>query len=708
MALGDRARVDGRNGGDEGRRRVILEAMTPEIDCGRFPIKRTVGETVVVEVDAFTDGHDALTVRLLWREEGAGAEAATGGETAWNETPMQPLVNDRWRGSLTPARLGRLVYTVEAWVDHFKSWRRDLAKRVEAGQEVSVDLEIGAALVREAAERAEGADARVLAGLADQLAGVGRGAAAESGAAADDEDADASAAGAAYAERVGLALDDELGALVDRYPDRRFASRYPRELAVRVERDLARFSSWYELFPRSASPVPGRHGTLADVEARLPYVAGMGFDVLYLPPIHPIGAAHRKGKNNAVTAQADDVGSPWAIGGEEGGHKAVHPDLGTLDDLRRLVSRARDEHGIEIALDVAFQVSPDHPYVREHPEWFKKRPDGTVQYAENPPKKYQDIYPFDFESEGWRDLWRELVSVFEFWIEQGVTVFRVDNPHTKPFPFWEHAIGEVQSRHPETIFLSEAFTRPKVMYRLAKLGFTQSYTYFAWRTTKHDLTEYFTQLTRTEVAEFFRPNLWPNTPDILTEQLQYGGRPVFVQRLVLAATLGASYGIYGPTYELAVGQAREPGSEEYLDSEKYQVRHWDLDDPASLAELIARVNRARRENPALQSDRGLDFLPIDNDSLLAYTKRTADGSNLLLMIVNLDPHHTQSGWIDLPLADLGLPADRPFQVHDLLTDARYLWNGPRNFVQLDPQSVPAHLFRLRRRVRTEKDFDYFM
>ncbi|HUO86979.1 MAG TPA: alpha-1,4-glucan--maltose-1-phosphate maltosyltransferase [Thermoanaerobaculia bacterium] len=660
---------------EEGRRRVVLEGMTPEIDCGRFPVKRTLGERLIVEIDAFTDGHDQLAVRLLWREEG---------DESWVETPMEPLGNDRWRGELVPTRLGRGLYTVEAWVDRFESWRRDFAKRVEAAQEVGVDLAIGAALVRQAAERAGRGDRRVLAALADDLDGDGD-----------------------VVERIGLALDEELARLVAAHPDRRFASRYPKELALRVERDLARFSTWYEMFPRSASPEPGRHGTFADVEARLPYVAEMGFDVLYLPPIHPIGTTHRKGRNNAMTAAAGDVGSPWAIGGEAGGHQAIHPELGDLDDFRRLVARARDEHGIEVAIDIAFQASPDHPWVDEHPEWFAKRPDGTIQYAENPPKKYQDIYPFDFAGDDWRGLWEALAAVFEFWIEQGVTVFRVDNPHTKPFAFWEWAIAEIQGRHPEVIFLSEAFTRPRVMERLAKLGFTQSYTYFTWRTTKHDLAQYFSELTRGSLAEYLRPNLWPNTPDILTEQLQFGGRAMFAQRLVLAATLGASYGIYGPAFELAVGKAREPGSEEYLDSEKYQLRHWDLDDPTSLAELIARVNRVRRENPALQGLRGFDLVTVDNDQLLAYIRRTEDDSNLLLIVVNLDPHHVQSGWVDLPLAALGLPEGDPYQVHDQLTGAHYLWNGSRNFVELDPRSVPAHLFRLRRQVRSEQDFDAF-
>ncbi|HEX2252689.1 MAG TPA: alpha-1,4-glucan--maltose-1-phosphate maltosyltransferase [Thermoanaerobaculia bacterium] len=665
---------------EEGRRRVVIEGVEPEIDCGRYPAKRTVGEKVVVEADAFTDGHDEISCRVLWRDERGLA-----GKADWSEEPMTRLVNDRWRGEFTVTRLGRYSFTVEAWVDHFKSWRRDLRKRVEAGQDVKVDLQIGAALIREAAERAERADAKVLRGLAGDLDN-GRG----------------------LAEKLHLALDDELGELMERYPDRRFATRYPRELPVRVDRELARFSAWYELFPRSASPEPGRHGTFADVEARLPYVAEMGFDILYLPPIHPIGRTHRKGKNNAVAAQAGDVGSPWAIGGEEGGHKAIHPELGTPEEFRRLVERARDEFGLEVALDIAFQVSPDHPYVAEHEEWFRKRPDGTVQYAENPPKKYQDIYPFDFESEQWQGLWQELLSVFEHWIGEGVRVFRVDNPHTKPFPFWEWVIGELKRAHPEVIFLSEAFTRPKVMYRLAKLGFTQSYTYFAWRTTKWELTEYFTELTTTEVREFFRPSLWPNTPDILTEQLQFGGPPMFAQRLVLAATLGASYGIYGPAFEQYEARPREPGSEEYMDSEKYQLRHWDVDRPGTLAELIGRVNRIRKQNPALHSDRNLEFHPVDNDQLIAYSKRTEDGGNVVLVVVNLDPHHVQSGWLDVPLDRLGLPGDKPYQVHDLLTDARYLWNGPRNFIQLDPASIPAHVFLVRRKVKSEQDFDYYM
>ena len=492
-----------------------------------------------------------------------------------------------------------------------------------------------------------------------------------------------------------------------KYPDRELATTYVRELAVTVDRPKARFSAWYEMFPRSCAPEAGRHGTFEDCEALLPYVAEMGFDVLYFPPIHPIGRTHRKGKNNVPAAGPDDPGSPWAIGSAEGGHTAVNPQLGTLEDFHRLVAEA-EKHGMEIAVDLAFQCTPDHPYVKEHPEWFRWRPDRTVQYAENPPKRYEDIYPLNFETEKWQELWNELKGVVLFWIEQGVRIFRVDNPHTKPFHFWEWLIGEVRQDHPEVIFLAEAFTRPKVMYQLAKLGFTQSYTYFAWRNTKWELTQYFTELAQTEVREYFRPNLWPNTPDILTEYLQMGGRPAFMVRLILAATLGANYGIYGPAFELCENQPKEPGSEEYVDSEKYEIKNWDIASPGSLADFIGRVNRIRRENSALHGDWSLRFHSTDNDQLICYSKQTEDLSNIIVVVVNLDPHHNHSGWLELPLDPLGIDPQQPFQVHDLLSDARYLWQGNRNYVELDPRIVPAHIFRLRRRIRTEHDFDYFM
>ena len=658
---------------DQGRSRVVIENVKPEIDCGLFPAKRTVGERMTVEADIFVDGHDTLSALLLYRKE----EAST-----WIETPLQPLVNDRWRGTFEVNEIGNFYYTLQAWVDRFESWRRGFAKKVEAGQEAALDLLAGAELVEQAAKNAAGEDSKSLIRFAAMLRG-------------DKPTA------------IQSGLDDALAGLMGKYSDRRWAVTYEKELRVNVERAKARFSAWYELFPRSFASTPGAHGTLRDCIDRLPYVAGMGFDVLYLPPIHPVGNSFRKGKNNTLAAGADDVGSPWAIGAKEGGHKAIHPQLGTLADFKRLIAEAK-KFDIEIALDIAFQCTPDHPYVTEHPEWFRKRPDGSIQYAENPPKKYQDIYPLDFECENWQELWNELKSVILFWCEQGVRIFRADNPHTKAFPFWEWVIGGVKKDYPDALFLAEAFTRPSVMYRLAKLGFSQSYTYFTWRNTKSELTQYFTELAQTEVSDFFRANLWPNTPDILTEYLQFGGRPAFMTRLVLAAMLGASYGIYGPAFELCENVPRDPGSEEYLNSEKYEIKHWDLEKPESLRELIARVNRIRRENPALHSDRSLRFYPIDNPELLCFGKLTEDLSNVIVVAVNLDPHHTQSGWLELPSEELGLDPQQTFQMHELLTDARYLWQGKRNYIQLDPNSVPAQIFHVRPRIRREQDFDYFM
>ena len=503
------------------------------------------------------------------------------------------------------------------------------------------------------------------------------------------------------------ALDSELLNVVQRYPERDLVTRYEKQLAVVVDREKARFSTWYEVFPRSCSPEPGRHGTLRDCEARLPYIASMGFDVVYLPPIHPIGHTFRKGKNNSISAQPDDVGSPWAIGSEEGGHTSIHPQLGTLEDFKQFIASAKG-YGLEVALDIAFQCSPDHPYVKQHREWFRTRPDGTIQYAENPPKQYQDIFPLDFENREWHALWIELKDIVLFWIKQGVRIFRVDNPHTKPFSFWEWLIGEIKEQYPEVIFLAEAFTRPHVMYRLAKLGFSQSYTYFAWRNTKQELTDYFNELTQTEVREYFRPNLWPNTPDILPEFLQVGGRPAFMIRLILAATLGASYGIYGPAFELCENTPYQPGSEEYLNSEKYELKHRDLDSAWSLKEFIARINRIRKQNPALQSNRNLRFHGTDNPSLICYSKATDDLSNIIIVIVNLDSFHGQTGWVDLDLNSLGLEATQAFEVHDLLGEGRFLWQGARNYVELMPESLPAHILQVRRWVRTEQNFDYYL
>jgi starch synthase (maltosyl-transferring) len=659
----------------DGRKRVVIEGLEPEIDGGRFAIKGVVGEKVVVRADVFVDGHDRVDTSLLYRKSG---------EQTWQEVPMRPLMNDRWEGMFIPEDVGLYYYTVRGWVDPFETWQHSLRKKAEAGQDVKLELVIGTGLIEGAARAAVGIDAERLAMAVKTLTSEG----------------DPSTV-------VSHALRAELMESVKRLLDKRLATIYHRELPLVVDRKKAIFSAWYERFPRSCSSEPGRHGTFKDCERLLPEIGKMGFDVLYFPPIHPIGRTHRKGRNNSPVAGPGDPGSPWAIGGPEGGHKSVHPELGTLEDFRRLVSKA-GEYGIEIALDLAFQCSPDHPYVKEHPEWFRWRPDGKVQHAENPPKSYEDIYPFDFECDQWKALWEELKSVARFWIEQGVRIFRVDNPHTKPFDFWEWLVGGIKEAHPDVIFLAEAFTRPKIMYRLAKLGFSQSYTYFAWRNTKWELKSYFEGLAQPQVRDHFRANLWPNTPDILTEYLQMGGRPAYMARFVLAATLSSAYGIYGPAFELCENLAKEPGSEEYLNSEKYEIRHWDTKRPESLKGLITRVNKIRRENPALQGCGNLMFHPTDNDQLVCYSRQTEEASNIILVVVNLDPHHAHSCTVELPLAQLSLDTRQPYQVHDLLSDVRFLWYGSKNYVELDPKIIPAHIFRIRRRVRTERDFDYFM
>jgi starch synthase (maltosyl-transferring) len=657
--------------------RVVIADVRPAIDGGRFPIKRSIGEEVVVSADIFAEGHDILAAVIQYR---------AAGEEEWQEAAMTLLGNDAWTGRFQTNAQGWHEYTVLAWVDRFASWHHELTKKSQAGQDVASELLEGAELLKAAARRASGADADRLKNRAELIGRQGD-----------------------QTPRIYAALDPELAQLMARHPDRNGAQTHDPPLRIMVERARARVGAWYEMFPRSCAPEPGRHGTLRDCEARLPYVAAMGFDVLYLPPIHPIGRSFRKGPNNSLSASPHDPGSPWAIGAAEGGHKAIHPELGTPEEFDHLVAAA-GKLGIEIALDIALQCSPDHPYVRDHPQWFRHRPDGTIKYAENPPKKYQDIYPIDFECDDWKNLWNEVKSIFDYWIDHGVKIFRVDNPHTKPFKFWEWLIAAIWNEHPDVIFLAEAFTRPKVMRTLAKLGYSQSYSYFTWRNTKAALTEYFTELTATEVAEYMRPNLFANTPDILHEYLQTGGRPAFQIRLVLAATLGASYGIYGPPFEQAVATPWRQGSEEYLDSEKYQIRHWDLDRPGTLRAFIARINGIRRENPALHSDRNLRFLPIDNERMIAYVKAVPDHSNTLIIIVNLDPYHTQSGWVRLPIATLGLGSGpgQAYQVHDLISEARYLWHGESSFVQLDPFACPAHIFRVRRKIKTEQDFDYYM
>jgi starch synthase (maltosyl-transferring) len=641
------------------------------VNCGEVPIKRVVGDPVDVTADIYADGHEAIRCVLRYR-------AAS--ESHWHEVPMAALGNDTFAARFTPAHMESYYYSVSGWVDHFETWRNGMVKKIDANVDTPVDFAIGAGLLREAEERASGDDAKRIEQFADTLL---------------DEEVPKRA-------QRDAALSEELEELMRRYPDRRFETRYPQELEVRPDRERAAFSAWYEMFPRSTSQVPGKHGTFRDCIERLPYIAELGFDVLYLPPIHPIGETKRKGRNNALDARTGDPGSPWAIGSKQGGHKAIHPELGTLEDFHALIAAAR-RYGIEIALDIAFQCSPDHPYVREHPEWFSQRPDGSIQFAENPPKKYEDIYPINFESEHWEEIWEELVSVFEYWIEQGVSIFRVDNPHTKSLYFWEWALERLRSRHPQAIFLSEAFTRPKRMYRLAKIGFTQSYTYFTWRNSPATLREYLTELTQSEVAEFFRPNFWPNTPDILHEELQHGGRPAFIVRFVLAATLSANYGVYGPPFELMEHTPREPGSEEYLNSEKYEIRYWDLERPDSLRGLIARMNAIRRANPALQRQRELRFHATSNERLLCYSKRTEDGENVICVVVNMDYVHSQAGHVEFSPAAVEIPHFTPFVVRDLLADHAYTWTEYWNFVELDPRVTPVHVFRLEQPQSRDRD-----
>ncbi|GAA3755209.1 alpha-1,4-glucan--maltose-1-phosphate maltosyltransferase [Terriglobus aquaticus] len=698
---------------NEGRSRVIIEEVSPEVDGGRYAAKRVLGDTVAVTAAIFGDGHDHLGARLLYRRED---------EKTWRYAPFAELGNDLWKAEFTADTLGQWRFTIQAWVDHFDTWIHDLHKRIAAqgtadaahatnlneplpgtstptsgtstsstasaalstaAADVALAFRSGAILLDKASSRATGEDAKTLKSAAGRLRVIAE-RAPENGV------------------RYDFPLDDATVALAMRYPDLSFMTTYSREVPLWVDRKRAEFSSWYEFFPRSLGK-NGAHGTLREVAAYLPQVAAMGFDVVYMPPIHPIGHAFRKGKNNSTVAEPGDVGSPWAIGSADGGHKAILRELGNFADFDYLVQTAQGL-GIDIALDIAFQCSPDHPWVKQHPDWFSIRPDGSIQYAENPPKKYQDIYPINFESSDWQALWQELYSVFAFWVDKGVRVFRVDNPHTKALPFWEWCIAEVHKTHPEVIFLAEAFTRPHVMYSLAKGGYTQSYTYFSWRNTKAELTEYLEEITQPPVSDFFRPNLWPNTPDILPKPLQVPNPALYSQRIILAATLGASYGVYGPAFELMEHEPAKPGAEEYLNSEKYQIRQWNLDDPAvkakSLAPIYTVLNTLRREHPALQTNSTLRFHPISNDNLLCYSKRLGD--DIVLCIVNLDPDAVQTGFTTLDVLALGVDSGAPYTVEDVLTGSTYMWQGARNYVSLDPAKQPAHLFILRRQTQAKQ------
>jgi starch synthase (maltosyl-transferring) len=637
---------------------VVIEGVYPELDCGRHPVKREVGDRLEVWADIFKEGHDTIAAVVKYREKGA---------SGWSETPMRLYENDRWVGGFPLTQNTRYEYTIEAWMDGFETWRAEIGKKVEAGQNVELELTEGRQILEEAYSRSK--DKR----LKETLAGF---------------------YASGYESKLALLRSEELRDLMKAHPDRSTSTTYAKTLEIVVDRERARYGAWYEIFPRSQGTVPGKSATFADCERRLPEIAGMGFDVLYLTPIHPIGRIHRKGRNNSLVAGPNDPGSPYAIGSEEGGHRSVHPDLGTLEDFRHFVEACR-EYGMEVALDIAIQCSPDHPYIKEHPEWFKFRPDGTIKYAENPPKKYQDIVNLDFYSEDWENLWREWQDVLLFWIEQGVKTFRVDNPHTKPFPFWEWVIREIQEEHPDVIFLSEAFTRPKVMKALAKLGFTQSYTYFTWRNHKQELIEYLTELTRDWPKEYMRPNFFANTHDILPHILQFGGRPAFQMRFVLAATLSSTYGIYSG-FELCENTPRgEPGTTVYYqDSEVYEYKVWDWDRPGNIKDYITRINEIRRENPALHYLKNLSFYEAPNDQILFYGKRS--GENAVFAAVNLDPHNAHEVHVQFPLWELGIGEGEGYVVEELITGRELPATGSWFWVRLDPGSNPAEIFRLRK------------
>ncbi|PQB04199.1 alpha-1,4-glucan--maltose-1-phosphate maltosyltransferase [Aureitalea marina] len=641
------------------QRRVIVEKVYPQLDGGLHPIKCIIGDRIEVQADVFSDGHDVIAASLRYKHQK---------ERNWKEVRMQPIENDRWGATMEMEKEGPYQYKVEAWVDHALNWQHGIERKIDDGQHVNSELLEGATYLKDLTKKTKGDKKKFLSSLAEKF-----------------EDP------AHYEEAVVAAQSAELHDIFVRYPNK-FLVNASAELGAFAERKRAGFSTWYEFFPRSSSPEPGVHGTFKDCEALLPRIADMGFDVLYLPPVHPIGEVNRKGKNNTTEAQEGDVGSTWGIGSQYGGHKDIHPELGTVEDFKSLVNKAK-ELGIEVAMDFALQAAPDHPWVKEHPAWFKWRPDGTVQYAENPPKKYQDILPIHFESEDWKNLWKEMLSIAMYWIEEcGIRVFRVDNPHTKPFYFWGWLIAEVKKKYPEVIFLSEAFTKPKVMHQLAKQGFTQSYTYFTWRNSKQELIDYLVELTQTDQQYFFRPNFWPNTPDINPWALQSSHEPIYLQKYFLAATLSSNTGIYGPVFEQMQGAAL-PGKEEYLDSEKFQIRSWDWSVENKLTTLIGKINHIRKQHTSLQQTNDIQFLAVENDQLLAYYKFDQDRQDETIMIVNLDPYYAQNGWVQLPLHAMGISEGHPVQMTDQITGSSYIWDKEWNYVELHP-ALPFHLFKI--------------
>lgn len=646
-----------------GQCRAVVERVSPEIDGGRFATKAIVNEVITVEADIIIDGHDTIAARLLFKHES---------DKTWSETIMSDMSNDRWVGRFTAKKQGFYTYTVEAWVDHIASWQHEVDLKVRDGQHLKVEIMQGELFLNGMAKLAKGDDKKAIQEAIKAM---------KAGYLSDEN---------RYGEAIQIAMSEQMHEWLTKYPERQNAFRY-KELNLYVDRKKAGFSAWYSMFPRSASREIGKHGTFKDVENLLPRISEMGFDVLYLPPIHPIGKTHRKGKNNTIHCTEDDAGVPYGIGSEEGGHTAIHSELGNLADFKHLVNEC-NKYDIEIAMDLAIQCSPDHPWVKDHPDWFKILPDGTIKYAENPPKKYQDIYPVNFETEDWKNLWQELKSVMQTWAEWGVKIIRVDNPHTKSFVFWEWVIAEIKKDYPDMIFLAEAFTKPKVMQQLAKLGYSQSYTYYVWRTTKAEIIEYMTELTKSEMRHYFRPNFWPNTHDIDPYMLQTGHEPLFLIRYFMAATLAGNYGIFGPTYEYLY-HAPYAGKEEYAFSEKYEIKWWNWEHRNKLTYIITQVNKIRRENSAFHNTNNIDFCQIDNDQLLAYLKIAADG-NRILCITSLDGHNRQGGFVKIPLWKINKNESESYRVHDLLSGATYIWKGNTNFVELDPNILPFHLFRI--------------
>jgi starch synthase (maltosyl-transferring) len=636
-----------------GKQRVIIENVQPVVDAGRYPAKRTVGERVDVTAHIFGDGHDHVRARVSYRQDS---------DSAFTDVMMKPGYNDEWSASFPVTTKGKYLFKISAWIDHFETWYDGILKKSGAKVDVRLEIAEGAIMLRKLGE----SDASLIS-YARRL---------------EDK--------RNHAAAVELVNSQDFAAIVAKHSLVQHEVVTPNEFVVIVEQQKALFSTWYELFPRSASLVDGKHGNFKDCIRLLPRIASMVFDVLYLPPIHPIGKVNRKGKNNNVRSQTGEPGSPWAIGSDEGGHKSIYRELGTLDDFLGLIAAAK-KSGIDIAMDIAFQCAPDHPYVKEHPEWFRQRPDGTIQYAENPPKKYQDIYPFNFENDDWQGLWNELKSIFEYWIGQGVKIFRVDNPHTKPFRFWEWLIAEINRQHTDVIFLAEAFTKPKVMASLAKGGFTQSYTYFTWRVSKQEIIDYVNELVNGPSRNYFRPNFWPNTPDILPYHLQHQGENSFLIRYALAATLSASYGMYGPAFEFCENIPVE-SKEEYLNSEKYEIRQYDWKKTNRMTDIISMVNRFRKENKALQSTWNTMFLPLENPNIIAYLKATDDFSNIILTAVNLDPYSGQTGYVRVPREFLRLGDTINLKLKDLMTEEQYTWTQEWNYVYLDPNKMPFHLF----------------